>query len=359
VASVAGIIIFNKWQESRHRQHADRAFPDNKRDPLLERGPDSDPPSEPREPVNEKQDGEKPVDVGDKDRKNEPIRLHAVKHSRPPLPDRLDSRVDCCIRIESVEPIEAPRLWAAQAEVFDNLSRSLRWYAFDDRENQWRRITANALGAHHWYLSALQLVDRDGMISDNDFHRYTKGVQRLADRFHAVPAGMPSRADVISSAKTLDRFCAEVDVQIAINIVSEQPMAGNRLFLLAEAEGLRLESDGCFHARAADSRTLYVLTNGEPVPFERGAMPGLQTRCLSLILDLPRVIDAAAEFENMMRFATHLSKTLGATVVDDNGKPFGTESVEAIRARVRRYQTRMNEEGIPPGGSLARRLFDT
>ncbi|MDR3087546.1 MAG: ZipA [Azoarcus sp.] len=381
---VAAIIAFNKWQEGKHRSRADRAFPGERRDPLLERDIDTDTgPVAGRSPdvPHRKGGGHASEETGEypgaaqgkkssrshsgfSSDSSSPMAsliplppLPPRRRTYPPLPDKLDPRLDCCIRIEAVEPIEVPRLWAAQAEVFDNISRTLRWYAFDDQENQWRRINANTVGAHHWYLAALQLVDREGMIHEGDFMRYTHGVQRLADQFRAVPAGIPSRVEMMGNAKALDRFCAEVDVQIAINIVSEQPMTGSRISSLAEAEGLRLESDGSFHARAADSRTLYILSNGEPALFERSELPGLQTRHLSLVLDLPRVLDAAGEFEDMMRFASHLAKMLDAAVVDDNGRAFGTESIDAIRARIRSYQVRMSEEGIPPGGSVARRLF--
>ncbi|MDR3212576.1 MAG: cell division protein ZipA C-terminal FtsZ-binding domain-containing protein [Azoarcus sp.] len=357
VALVAAIVIFNKWQEGRHRSHADRAFPDTLRDPLLEREGDEAVPG--RELVPGRHTGDAANDADELVVAETGYRQPAKPRSQPPLPDRLDSRVDCCIRIEAVEPIELPRLWAAQTDIFDDISKVLRWYAFDDRENRWRRIDANATGAHHWFLAALQLVDREGVIGEGEFLRYIRGVQKLADQFHAVLAGVPSRLEVLGNAREIDRLCAEVDVQIAVNVVSDLPMTGARIFSLAEAEGLRLESDGAFHARANDSRTLYVLGNGEPALFERTTLAALQTKHLSLVLDLPRVIDAAAEFEDMVRFASHLAKTLGATVVDDNGRSFGAESLDAIRHRIRRYQARMNEEGIPPGGSLARRLFGT
>ncbi|MCL2876037.1 MAG: ZipA [Betaproteobacteria bacterium] len=361
VAIVAGIVAYNKWQESWHRYRANRAFPNAQRDPLLERGDDSNIPSGANEPVDEGQGMER-ADIDEQEtaqgrRNQQAYHQPPRQRARPPLPDRLDPRIDCCIRIEAVEPIEVPRFWAVQAEVFEDILRPLRWYAFDDRDNQWRRINGNAVGAHHWFLAALQLVDRAGVITEGEFLRYTRGVQRLADQFRSVPAGIPSRAEILENAKALDNFCAEVDVQIAINVVTMQPMMGSHIFTLAETEGLRLEGDGSFHARAADSRTLYILSNGEAPLFERSTMAAIRTRRLSLVLDLPRVIDAASEFEEMMRFAGHLAKKVGGDVVDDNGRPFGAESIEAIRSRIRHYQTRMSEEGIPPGGSLARRLF--
>lgn len=354
LALIAAIVIFNKWQESRHRRRAGRAFPGNLPDPLLEgREGEGDDDARRAPPQGEDSDDAPPA----ASKSGGAYRQPSKQRAQPPLPDRLDPRVDCCIRIEAVEPIEVPRLWAAQTEVFDGLPRTLRWYGFDDVENHWRRINANTVGAHHWFLAALQLVDREGALNEPDFLRFTRGVQKLADRFRAVPASMPSRAEVLANARELDRFCAEVDVQIAINVVSKEPMTGARIFSLAEAEGLRLEGDGAFHARANDSRTLYVLANGERDLFERSTLAALHTRHLTLVLDLPRVVDAAAEFEDMMRFASHLAKTLGAQVVDDNGRPFGVESIDAIRSRVRAYQLRMNDLGIPPGGSLARRLF--
>jgi FtsZ-interacting cell division protein ZipA len=367
IAVVASIILFNKWQEGRHRRRADRAFPDHHRDPLLEREPESEF-NERSEPLSggkeadadaaATQDAAPQEEPGTNESSKLPgYRPPTKQRVQPPLPDRLNPRVDCCIRVEAVEPIEVPRLWAAQAEVFDKFPRTLRWYAFDDRDNHWRRINASVTGAHHWFLAALQLVDREGVVSESDFVHYARSLQSLADQFHAVPAGIPSRIEVLSNARALDRFCAEVDVQIAINVVAEQPMSGTRIFALAEAEGLRLESDGTFHARANDNRTLYVLANGESPIFERTTLAALKTRHLSLILDLPRVVDAAAEFDDMMRFAANLGRTFNATVVDDNGRPFGAEAVDAIRARVRSYQAKMSEEGIPPGGSLARRLF--
>ncbi|MDR2030963.1 MAG: ZipA [Azoarcus sp.] len=372
IVVVAAIIIFNKWQESGHRSKVRRAFPDdNPRDPLFERAPDEGggrhEPMFGAAPGRYGNGGEdsggalasrsSPPDSKPPVAAASPYRPAAKTRTQPTLPDRLDPRIDCCIRLEAVEAVDVPRLWAAQAEAFDGLSRPLRWFAFDDRDNQWRRINGNAMGAYHWFLSALQLVDREGVVGEDDLLHYIRGMQHLADVCRAVPANLPSRAEILGNARALDRFCAEVDVQIAVNIVSAQPMPGMRIFSLAEAEGLRLEGDGAFHARANDSRTLYILANGESMLFERGTLPAMQTRSLSLVLDLPRVIDAAAEFEDMMRFATHLAKALDATVVDDNHCPFGAEAMAAVRGRIRVYQTRMNEEGIPPGGSLARRLF--
>jgi len=362
VVIVVGIIIFNKWQEARHRRRAGRAFPDHQRDPLLEREDGGEVSPAARGSESEEQDDEADADeqaltAPEDKRGKQTYQQPPRQRVRPPLPDKLDPRIDCCIRIEAVEPIEVPRFWAAQTEMLDNIDRQLRWYAFDDRENQWRRINGSTVGAHHWFLAALQLVDRGGVLTEGDFLRYIRGVQRLADQFRSVPAGIPSRAETMGNAKALDSFCAEVDVQIAINLVSMQPMMGSHIFSLAEAEGLKLENDGFFHARASDSRTLYVLGNGEAALFERSVMAGLRTKRLCLILDLPRVVDAASEFEQMLRFAIHLGKKLGADVVDDNGRPFGTESIEAIRTSIRRYQMRMSEEGIQPGSSLARRLF--
>jgi hypothetical protein len=74
-------------------------------------------------------------------------------------------------------------------------------------------------------------------------------------------------------AAELDRLCAGVDIQIGVNVVArDHAFAGSKLRGLAEAAGLELLGDGCFHARDELGVTQFVLSNLEPVLFEAEAM---------------------------------------------------------------------------------------
>lgn len=353
VAAFVVIVAYNKWQERKHRKQAEDAFRSEHRDVLLEpgEGKGEAETSMRREPV-----VEAPVDNAAGSRA---FRQAAPRRVLPDLPDVLDARADCIIRIEAIEPLDAPRLWTAQHEALAGLSKEVRWFAFDDADNLWHEVNAHSAGVHHWFCAAMQLVDRRGPIGEADYIQFSGGVQRVAEQFLAVPAGLPSRAEALGSATELDRFCADVDVQIGINVVSAngQPFHGTKIRGLAEAEGLILREDGSFHACDEAGGTLFTLCNYEPALFAAEEMRTLQTGGVTLVIDVPCVAGGASVFERMMRFASHLAVALNGVVVDDNKAVFGAEAAGLIRAQILQFQEHMASQQIPAGGSLAKRLF--
>ncbi len=365
VAVVLLIVVYNKWQERKHRKHAERAFKSAHRDVLLEPQdgvPSSGAEGERREPgIDDVLPS--PLDVADvgeivRPEVVRPVSEAPVKRGMPDMPEALDPRVDCVIRVEAIEALEASRLWAAQAEQLDGLSKPVRWFAFDDGSNLWRSLNAHSAGAFHWFCAAMQLVDRRGPIGEADFLRFSGGVQRVADRFLAVPAALPARAEALGSATELDRFCADVDVQIGINVITAgQPFSGTKLRGLAEARGMVLADDGSFHARDDHGNLEFALSNLEPALFAADAMRSFQTSGITFVIDVPRVSNGSAAFDRMMDAARQFADTLGGTVVDDNRAPFGTDAAAMIRRQIAQFQERMASRAIPAGGELAKRLF--
>lgn len=356
LAAVVGIIGYNKWQERKHRKHAESTFRSDHRDVLLD-------PLEPGEAAARSR--AEPKDVDDEPlAMNEPreprisIPAAAGRRSTPGAPELVDTRVDCMIRIESIEPLEVQRLWTAQREALKDLSRALRWFGFDDAGNLWRPLTAHSAGCFHWYCAAMQMVDRRGAINERDFNLFATGVHRVADQFLAVPADVPSSAAALEAAGEVDRFCAGVDVQVGVNIVAaNQPFAGTKVRALAEASGMVLGDDGAFHAQDDEGRVLYSLSNLEAGVFAPSEMRNLHTSGITLVLDVPLVAEGVSVFDRMMRQAQQMAHSLDGRVVDDNRASFGPESVSLIRSQIQRYHAQMSEAGIPPGSSLAMRLF--
>lgn len=353
VVAFVAIVGYNKWQERKHRKQAEQAFRSDHRDVLLEPGEARAEAADDarREPIAEEsvaKPGPTPA-----------YRESAPKRMLPELPDALDARADCIIRIEAIEPLDVSRLWNAQQQMLAGLSKPVRWFAFDDGDNLWHQLSAQSAGTFHWFCVALQLVDRNGSIGEGDYIRFSGGVQRVAEQFLAVPAGLPSRSDVLGSATELDRFCADVDVQIGINVISAngQPFHGTKIRGLAEAEGLVLREDGCFHACDELGNTLFTLCNFEPALFAAEEMRTLQTGGVTLVIDVPRVAQGGLVFERMMQFASHLGAALNGVVVDDNRAPFGAEASGMIRTQIQQFQEHMASQEIPAGGRLARRLF--
>lgn len=358
-ALVVLIFAYNKWQERKHRRRAEQAFKSDHRDVLLDPQGDDVPAGERVEPSLDGDaagDGE-PV-IGPAPTAPRPVHESTVRRSVPEKPAELDARADCIILIEAIEPLDTPRLWASQREQLAGLSKPVRWYGFDDAANLWRELDAHSNGAYHWFCAGMQLVDRGGPIGEADFMRFSGGVQRVAEQFFAMPADLPARVQALGGATELDRFCADVDVQIGINVVATaQPFAGTKLRGLAEAEGLRLDDDGSFHFHDDAGNTLFTLANLEPALFTADNLRSLQTQGVTLVIDVPRVADGAACFERMMQLANHLAHALQGVVVDDNRTPVGSDAASMIRKQIAQFQERMASNDIPAGGPLARRLF--
>ena len=352
MAAVVGIVAYNKWQERKHRRHAEQAFRSDHRDVLLEPRVD-DGRIEPWGGGDEAPDSPTPAPrVADSAREPSPGRRTLDN------PDAVDPRVDCVIRIESIEALDAPRLWAAQHEQLDGIGKPVRWFAFNDGDNLWHPLTPHTAGAYHWFCAAMQMADRRGAIGEQDFLHFTGGVQRVADQFLAVPADIPARAEALGNAMELDRFCASVDVQIGVNIVSDsQPFAGTKIRALAEAHGMVLGDDGAFHARDEEGNTLFALCNVEPALFSPEEMRNLHTNGLTLVIDVPRVANGVAAFDRMMQQAVHLADALHGSVVDDNRAPFGPDAAALIRTQIQQFQAEMANQDVPAGSPLAMRLF--
>lgn len=361
VAAVIGIVAYNKWQERKHRQHAERAFKSEHRDVLLESKKHDSGKSSARVEPSVGDDQEEDFDVGIVMRPAPAApqaRQTSGRHQTPGAPESVDARIDCIIRVESIEPLEAPRLWSAQREQLEALDKVVQWFAFDDRENVWKALTPHSAGAYHWFCAAMQMVDRRGAIGDHDFQLFAGGIQLVADQFLAVPADIPARATALASAAEMDQFCASVDVQVGINIVSDgEPFAGTKIRALAEAGGMSLGDDGAFHAVDDEGRTLFTLSNLEEGLFSPGEMRNLRTHGITLLVDVPLVADGVGTFDRMMRQARQLADTLHGSIVDDNRAAFGPEAAALIRSQIQQFQAQMASMGIPAGGALASRLF--
>ena len=345
IAAVVLVVGYNKWQERRHRREAERAFKSEHRDVLLE--PREEPVAgERREPGIGAAEGE-------------PRRFNEapMKRSTPELPRLLDPRADCVIRLETIEALEVGRVWAIQAEQLAGLGKPVYWFGFNDAENVWQPLGPDSSGACHWFCAALQLVNRQGSIGETDFMRFSGGVQRVADALMSLPPALPPRGDTLRNATELDRFCADVDVQIGINVVSRDgQFEGRAIHAVAEKHGLRLGADGAYHMVDGE-HSVFTVANLESGRFSPESLKGLVTRGLTLVIDVPRVSNGGAAFDRMMKMATTLAGELGGDVVDDNRAPFGAEAAAIIRGQVGQFQSRMADHDIPAGSPLALRLF--
>ncbi|HMM55059.1 MAG TPA: cell division protein ZipA C-terminal FtsZ-binding domain-containing protein [Candidatus Desulfobacillus sp.] len=352
IVLVIGVYAYNKWQERKHRLHAERIFRSTHADVLLGRKPSEERDDvalriEPVLPAAEAPLAEAPAEAS---------AGFPLAAGEPPA-DLADPAIDCIARLESAEPIAAAYLWQAQQQAFAGLARPLRWSGYDEQAGAWIVLGAEAGGRYRRLRAALQLADRRGPLTDQELTLFLNGVQRIAEEFLAV-IDLPARAEILERAARLDRACAGVDIQIGVNVVAAAaPFAGTKLRGLAEAAGLVLREDGMYHACDEGGATRFTLSNLDTAAFAAEAMKDLASHGVSFALDVPRVDDGLAAFDDMIALARQFCASLGGRLVDDNRAPLADSALDVIRDKIVETGQRMSEEGLQAGSPAALRLF--
>lgn len=356
-AAVVAVFAYNKWQEAKHRRMAQQIFSTDHPDVLL------NPQSGNVAPTQDK-GADESSDGAELPFRREPVMEAPVEADiplealvEPPLP-HISEDTDCLVRLDAAEPVSAPLLWPTQQDALPRLSKPVQWFGLNEKKRDWDILNSHSAGRYRLIRVALQLVDRRGPVDEAEVNAFLAGVGQVANRFLAV-IELPTRADVLGRAADLDAFCANVDVQIGVNVVAKDDagFAGTKLRGVAQAAGLVLQHDGMFHAQDELGRTQFTLGNLEPQMFSAEELKIMVCHAVTLTLDVPRVEDGAAAFQRMLHVAGQLAMGLNGIVVDDNRVPLDERSAKLIHAKIIEFQQNMANRGIPAGGQLAQRLF--
>lgn len=273
-AAVAGVLVYNRVQERATRRQAEQAFGSKHADVLLGAPPGRGEPSERREPT---------------------LAPETPVTPKPPAP--ADPRIDYVL------------------EVHGTSAGAIRpdWPALQRRFSRRAVLTERGGNAKHAALHAsLQMVSRNGVVSEGDLVEFRTQVETLAAA-HGGQVSAPPMREALAAAQALDRVCADVDVQIA----------------------------------------LHVLGPVEPSIRHEGFTVGERADGVTLVLDVPRTADLSRTYAAMVEAA----RRLGGRVVDDNGNSLDERALAAIGVEVESLSGRLAEIGIEPGSPLALRLF--
>jgi hypothetical protein len=276
----------------------------------------------------------------------------AGEQARAPL---LSDALDYIVSIQAADGVAGDAVLAAADAGLAPCSKPVNWEGFNEADGQWE-----ALRADHGYAmvrAGLQMVDRRGVAGAEELEAFGNGMQKAAAALGAVAA--PSDpGPALARAVELDRFCNEVDIQIALNLVSTgEPFGGSKLRSLAEAGGLVLETDGKFRRRDQSGRTLYELANLEPAAFDDASLAALTFGGLTVQLDVPRAPGAERTFRQFREFVHQLARSLGASIVDDNRRLLAPSAFDTIETQLRSVYEAMEARGFGAGGRQALRLF--
>ncbi len=370
---IVGVAIFNWVQQQRFRRKIESSLNHRHDDVLLDKSNDSgsheriEPQLDNNYFINAPSQStditEKPADVFHQD----DIISHNVEAQEPPAAEsptnneEYDSLTNYVVIISAKTTIPDGQLNTLLHRKFD-FHKPLTWFGKKETSGYWEEISTGTITENTNFTNlkgCLLLADRSGPIKEIDLSKFRDTVQDFAAQINAS-AECP---DIVSShekAILLDKFCADVDVMIGINIISKDDGAfvGTKIRALAEASGFRLEPDGLFKYRDENSQVLFTLTNYESESFMPDNMKTLTTHGVTFLLDVPRVANGEKIFDQMTHLAKIFSNTLGGIMVDDNRVPLSENGLSRSKQQLASIQTTMKENNIIAGSETALRLFN-
>src|SRR5690606_31114703 len=94
----------------------------------------------------------------------------------------------------------------------------------------------------------------------------------------------------VRQAVQLNAFCEDFDVQVGLSVVADggRAIPGTKIRGVAESAGFVLDRDGRYRRYDEDGLELYALSNMEPMPFHNETLRTLNTRGVTLSLNVPR-----------------------------------------------------------------------
>lgn len=349
------VLVYNKWQERRLERSAQEGFRSGHEDVLLKRADKDAIHGAGADPANAAPALAPPLGLrpSDDESRIEPVMHTPMGATAQTVLATPDAGLDYVIEITFGEPVAGDLITSTSALAL--LPRA-RWEGLRADAGLWASLEASV--TYTRVRASLQMVSRQGVRQQRDLELLGTAVTDTAQRLGGVLSGADPLA-AYAGARELDIFCGEVDVQIALHLVSRDgvPFAGTKLRGLAEAAGMSLGTDKQFSFRNDDGLVLYCLVNKEAEPFHVEGMRELSTRGVSLLLDVPRVPGGATSFHSMVKLAQRLSQGLDAAIVDDNDKLLGERAFEAIAAQLSPLYARMEARGIAAGSPTALRLF--
>lgn len=267
-----------------------------------------------------------------------------------------DHEIECLIPLSPAAPIAAGALAAG---LHARIGKPLRWFGRVDARSDWQPLASDTPGRFVDIVACLLLADRNGAASRAQLESFARVVREVASSL-AATFTLPDLAQEATRAESLDRLCAELDVQIGLTVQMPEPASipGTRLRGVAEAAGFRLSPAGRFEFLNEDTGTvLYTLQNLRPDAFSAEMLRLTATNGVVFLLDVARLADPVRAFDQMKIAAKRMAHTLGAELVDDNRRPLDDPALATIREQIQAAAQALRAVHIEPGSQRALALF--
>ena len=352
ITVVVAVILYNRWQESKYKKRAERAFATDHPDVLF---------GSPHERV------EPQLGVFAAPRVNDDVEegLLAPIVSQPILPRSaaqpgqvaVNAEIDTVALVLADAPMSPDQFWPT-IDQSRKVSKQILWEGLVG--GLWQPITENSDDdtGFRELRAGLQLAGRSGAVDGNTLNAFNEMMAAFAQGIGAVS----QREDVavaMRRAQAVDAFCADTDIEIVVNIIGKSGVtfATTKVRGLAESHGLMPLASGEYAMCDELGHTQYTLRNmnaDEPPGIK---MAGAYLTGLCFALDVPRTPQPEKTFERMVALAMRFADTLQGEVVDDNRKLLTANGRKVIVDTIVQIAGAMEARNVVPGSSAALRLY--
>ncbi len=282
---------------------------------------------------------------------------HYIADPVPETSPQFDEKTDYIVSMTLKFPQSAEALDGYWQRRFD-YGKTIQAVGCSAASGVWERVIPESRNSYSAFKIALQLVDRNGLVSDTRLADFRELLGAIGQKLDADMM-LPMVDSAVERARELDKFCTDVDQMIGINIVpnGERTLFANEVASAVQRVGMQLQADGSFHQFDAEGTTLFTLSAADGRPFQHHTLDQMQVGNMTLLLDIPRVKEPVKCFDEMTLLAMEVATTLRATLVDDQRVTLDNTAISHIRSQVVSVEQRMLAGGISPGSHQALRLF--
>ena len=342
---VAGVYLFNGWQERQFRRRAEQTFAQDHADVLMQGA--AAPEVRPEGRVEPRFEATLTA-------------ASAAVHVPPAAPQAMaiDPVIDYVVELDIPSAAEGADLHEQLLALSAGWGKSVQVAGYDPASGEWQPAGTGSGKNYSQLRFAVQMSNRAGCVTQNQLAAFRDAAMQWAEACQGGGKCLDV-AEAHAMAAQLDRFCADVDIAIGINVVTRDgnPFSGTKIRALAEAAGLRLEADGLFYMRGDAGDILFSLDNHEPTPFVPAQMKTLFTSGVTFLLDVPRVRQASRAFDTMLGMAQNFAASLDGMLVDDNRSVLSDSAIAKIGQQLESILAKMEAGQIAAGGARALRLF--
>src|SRR5512135_811935 len=339
---VAGVYLYGFWQQWRYRRNVGRA--------------QSAEPSVPTPPAMPQATESAPVG------KRDPLAgLEADSESGDNAADEvcglLNEASDYFGTFLLKQPHTPEVLEALWQRRFD-FGKSVHACGLNTVSGLWERLIPESEQSYRAFRLGLQLVDRTGSVSELRLASFRDLLADIAAQLQ-VEVKLPPVEEALQRAQQLDRFCADVDQMIGVNLLAggDRKLFGTEVATAAERLDMSLQADGTFHLLDERGATLFSLSAVDGSTFQHHTLNQARVDGLTLLLDIPRVSEPVRRFDEMVALARELEKSLRLVMTDDQRVALNDGAIAQIRAQVAATEDLMLVGHITPGSTQAARLF--